>query len=55
MRKVIYILLLGLTFIFNNAIANEEIPLTTDSRIRTIVYNPNEVFQLNKQVQDPPW
>ncbi|MDR3289882.1 MAG: TrbG/VirB9 family P-type conjugative transfer protein [Rickettsiales bacterium] len=24
----------------------EDIPLTTDSRIRTIVYNPNEVFQL---------
>lgn len=26
--------------------AEEEIALTTDSRIRTIVYNPNEVFQL---------
>lgn len=46
MKKVIYILILGFTFIFNNAIASEEIPLTTDSRIRTIVYNPNEVFQL---------
>jgi type IV secretion system protein VirB9 len=29
-----------------NVFCEEEIPLTTDSRIRTIVYNPNEVFQL---------
>lgn len=31
---------------YNNAFSEEEVPLTTDSRIRTIVYNSNEVFQL---------
>jgi type IV secretion system protein VirB9 len=38
------ILLFFLRFI--SAVFAEDIPLTTDSRIRTIVYNPNEVFQL---------
>ncbi len=42
-KKILFLLV----FIFSfNAFAEESIPLTTDSRIRTIVYNPNEVFQL---------
>ncbi len=46
-KKIIPILFFCIFINFyNNALSNEEIPLTTDSRIRTIVYNPNEVFQL---------
>lgn len=42
-KKILFLLV----FIFSfNVFAEESIPLTTDSRIRTIVYNPNEVFQL---------
>jgi type IV secretion system protein VirB9 len=48
MKKFVLVLFLGIFFVslFNNVLAEEEIPLTTDSRIRTIVYNPNEVYQL---------
>lgn len=31
---------------FNICNAEEELPLTTDSRIRTYIYNPNEVYLL---------
>ena len=38
---VLFVLLFSL-----NCYASETVPLTTDSRIRTILYNANEVFQL---------
>jgi type IV secretion system protein VirB9 len=44
MNKIVSILLLSF-FTFNISFA-EDIPLTTDSRIRTLVYNPNEVYSL---------
>ena len=48
MKKKINILyfIIFLSFAINNIYAEETVPLTTDSRIRTIVYNENEVFQL---------
>ncbi len=47
MKIIVKIFLFLLIVISSNkAIAEDQIPLTTDSRIRTIVYNPNEVFQL---------
>ncbi|GMO62353.1 MAG: P-type conjugative transfer protein VirB9 [Rickettsiales bacterium] len=42
MRNKVLLLL----FFFCSFVFAEDIPLTTDSRIRTIVYNPNEVFPL---------
>lgn len=33
-------------FIFLKTISAQPIPVTTDSRIKTLVYNPNEVYQL---------
>ena len=42
-KKILFLLLITFSF---TALAEEEVALTTDSRIRTIVYNPNEVFQL---------
>lgn len=42
-KNFLFLLLIIFSF---NSFAEENIPLTTDSRIRTIVYNPNEVFQL---------
>ncbi len=44
MIKKIFILFISIFSL--NCFAAETVPLTTDSRIRTIVYNPNEVFQL---------
>lgn len=42
-KKILFLFV----FLFSyNVFSAETIPLTTDSRIRTIVYNPNEVFQL---------
>lgn len=46
MYKKILILFLFIFCFSKNGFSVETIPLTTDSRIRTIVYNPNEVFQL---------
>jgi len=46
MKNFISILFFCFFIIFCNNAFSEEVPLTTDSRIRTIVYNPNEVFQL---------
>ena len=41
LRKVIVIIL----FIFSNAnLGNAEVPIATDSRIKTYVYNPNDVY-----------
>jgi type IV secretion system protein VirB9 len=37
--------LLGV-FLFFSATASAQTPITTDSRIRTLVYNPNEVYEL---------
>ena len=42
-KKILFLLLITFSF---TSFAEEEVALTTDSRIRTIVYNPNEVFQL---------
>lgn len=45
MRKIFFVIL----FIFciaANVKANESVPATIDSRIKTIVYNPNEVIEL---------
>ncbi len=39
-----FIVLSIVTFFSQNSFA--QIPITTDSRIRTLVYNPNEVFEL---------
>lgn len=44
-KKILYLFILMFCFC-GSGFASETIPLTTDSRIRTIVYNPNEVFQL---------
>lgn len=33
-------------FSFGAMLANAQTPITTDSRIRTLVYNPNEVYEL---------
>jgi type IV secretion system protein VirB9 len=41
MNKIILII-----FLFIGIVLAEDIPLTTDSRIKTIIYNPNEVYQL---------
>ncbi|MDD2840191.1 MAG: TrbG/VirB9 family P-type conjugative transfer protein [Rickettsiales bacterium] len=46
MKNFILILFFCVFIGFSNNALSEEVPLTTDSRIRTIVYNPNEVFQL---------
>ena len=46
MYKRLLFLFLFIFCFFKNGFTAETIPLTTDSRIRTIVYNPNEVFQL---------
>ena len=42
-KKILFLFVLVFSI---NCFASETVPLTTDSRIRTIVYNPNEVFQL---------
>jgi type IV secretion system protein VirB9 len=46
MKNFILILFFCVFISFSNNALSEEVPLTTDSRIRTIVYNSNEVFQL---------
>ena len=40
-----FLLFFCLTFSFNSAFSQSN-PVTTDSRIRTLVYNPNEVYEL---------
>lgn len=40
------IFLLSLFFSFLTSFACAQTPITTDSRIRTLVYNPNEVYEL---------
>jgi len=48
-KNLLSLLLSSLVFFLpwvGSAFCAEPIPLTTDSRIRTLVYNPNEVFQL---------
>jgi type IV secretion system protein VirB9 len=42
--KIIIFFLLG--SFFSTASFADEIPITTDSRIKTLVYNPNEIYQL---------
>lgn len=42
-KKVLFLLIVLFSF---SSFAEEEVALTTDSRIRTLVYNDNEVFQL---------
>ncbi len=42
-KKITFLFFILFSF---SSFAAETVPLTTDSRIRTIVYNPNEVFQL---------
>jgi type IV secretion system protein VirB9 len=44
-NRFIILLIFSLLFTINVVLA-EDVPLTTDSRIRTIVYNPNEVYTL---------
>lgn len=47
MTAVKSILALLITFTFSWSIAyNDDIPLTTDNRIKTYVYSPNEVYLL---------
>ena len=43
-KKILFIIIFIIASFSVNA--QESVPLTTDSRIRTIVYNPNEVYQL---------
>lgn len=45
-KKLLILFLFGIFSFTSEAFSEETIPLTTDSRIRTIVYNPNEVYQL---------
>ncbi len=42
-KKILFLLFVIFSF---STFAEEEVSLTTDSRIRTLVYNDNEVFQL---------
>lgn len=42
-KKILFLLFVIFSF---SSFAEEEVALTTDSRIRTLVYNDNEVFQL---------
>ena len=46
-NKLVFFSLMFFMFIgiFNNLTA-EEVPTTIDSRMKTIIYNPNEVFEL---------
>lgn len=41
-----FMLLVIFSLIANNSYSQNNIPLTTDSRIRTLVYNPNEVYEI---------
>ena len=43
-KKILFIIIFIIASFSVNA--QESVPLTTDSRMRTIVYNPNEVYQL---------
>ena len=44
-KKILFSLFFVVLF-SGNVFSEESVPLTTDSRIRTLVYNPNEVYQL---------
>ena len=44
--RLFRILLTFLLIIGSTAHLNAQVPITTDSRIRTLVYNPNEVYEL---------
>lgn len=43
--SLVFLMFVGIFNISNNVVA-EEIPTTIDSRMKTIIYNPNEVFEL---------
>jgi len=48
MKKILVFLFLGMVFTVNVAFARQETrPISTDNRIKTAVYNPNEVFVFN--------
>lgn len=44
--KALFLVAALLFFTINHSFAKSNIPITTDSRIKTLVYNPNEVYQL---------
>ncbi len=44
--RVFCLLNISLIFLTQTSFAESKIPITTDSRIKTLVYNPNEVYQL---------
>ncbi len=51
LRKILSVyltklLVLSVVFIVPNNLCAQSTPVTTDSRIRTLVYNPNEVYEL---------
>jgi len=45
-RFLVKIIVLFTSILFLNSFAVAQTPVTTDSRIRTLVYNPNEVYEL---------
>ena len=45
-RYIIFIIFICITTISNAAYVDEDIPITTDSRIKTYLYSPNEVYLL---------
>ena len=45
-KSMKFMLLIISLLIASNSYGQNNIPLTTDSRIRTLVYNPNEVYEI---------
>ncbi len=45
-ESIKFMLLIIFLLIASNSYSQNNIPLTTDSRIRTLVYNPNEVYEI---------
>ncbi len=45
-RKILFILIALMLCFTCKTVSAQPVPVTTDSRIKTLVYNPNEVFEL---------
>jgi type IV secretion system protein VirB9 len=44
--RLIFCFIFSASFLISSDVQSQPVPITTDSRIKTLVYNPNEVYQL---------